>query len=144
MKTTTSNLPYQHVEQQYRKLLFAYLHYDGDAPKAMEKCSELLLEVRESDSLSPAFKKDFESLFKDQVSKLYETHENWAKGLRFKFDALFEDDSKRRTTAMEWWNKLDDSEKFSYKEKYGDPYRQVRTFTGREIEAIHNKLMATE
>lgn len=76
-------------ETLYRRLFFAYLHYDGDSAKAWEKSSELLKEVRENKNLSTEFKKDFEYLFKDQASKLYETHENWAKGLKMKFDNLF-------------------------------------------------------
>ena len=77
-------------ETLYRRLLFAYLHYDGDSPKALEKSSELLKEVREHKTLSSEYKKSFEGLFKDQASKLYEIHQNRAKGLKMKFDDLFE------------------------------------------------------
>jgi hypothetical protein len=77
-------------ETLYRRLLFAYLHYDGDSTKALKRSSELLNEVREHKTLSSEYKKQFENLFKDQASKLYETHENWAKGLKLQFDGLFE------------------------------------------------------
>lgn len=76
-------------EELYRRLLFANLHYDGDAPKALQRCSELLSEVRQS-NLGEDFKYKFEGLFKDQASKLYETHFNWGHGLKTRFDALFE------------------------------------------------------
>lgn len=75
-------------EELYERLLWANLHYDGDGPKALERCSDLLKEVRQSD-LKEDFKQAFESLFKDQASKLYETHFNWARGLKMRFDNLF-------------------------------------------------------
>ena len=76
---------YTKEEMLYRRLFFANQHYNGSSADAMEKNVELLHEVMDSD-LQEDFKLYFEALWKDQVSKLYETHENWAKGLRMRFD----------------------------------------------------------
>jgi hypothetical protein len=76
---------YTKEEELYRRLFFANLHYNGNSTDAMDRCTKLLDEVMSSE-LSEDFKLHFEGLWKDQASKLYETHENWAKGLRMKFD----------------------------------------------------------
>ncbi len=80
---------YTKEELLYRRLLFANLHYNGNGPDAMKRCTELLDEVLKSD-LGEDFKKELTNLFKDQASKLYETHENWAKGLKTQFDSALE------------------------------------------------------
>lgn len=74
-------------EKLYRNLLFAYLHYDGDHIKAMDKCVALHTEVMNSD-LDDDFKKYFQGLWKDQVSKLYEIHQNYASGLLKRFEMV--------------------------------------------------------
>ena len=84
-----SGRTYTKEETLHRRLLFANLHYNGSQADAMKRCSEQLKEVLSSD-FGDDFKKEFTGLFKDQASKLYETHENWARGLKMQFDALFE------------------------------------------------------
>jgi len=79
---------YTKEEALHRRLLFANLHYNGSPTDAMNRCSEQLKEILSSE-LGDDFKKEFTALFKDQASKLYETHENWAKGLKIQFDSLF-------------------------------------------------------
>lgn len=76
---------YTKEEELYRRLFFANQHYNGSSTDAMDRNAKLLNEVMTSD-LQEDFKLHFEALWKDQASKLYETHENWAKGLRMKFD----------------------------------------------------------
>ncbi len=76
---------YTNEEKLHRRLLFSNLHYNGSQNDAMKKCCEHLKEVLES-NLSDDFKTDFKATFKDQASKLYETHENWARSLKSQYD----------------------------------------------------------
>ena len=86
---------YTKEEELYRRLFFANQHYNGSSTDAMDRNAKLLNEVMTSD-LQEDFKLHFEKLWKDQASKLYETHENWAKGLRMKFERALEE--KEATT----------------------------------------------
>jgi len=79
------NREYTKEELLYRRLFYAYLHYDGSSTEAFKRCEELLKEVMESD-LQNDFKEHFKSLWKDQTSKLYETHQNYFEGLKRKFE----------------------------------------------------------
>ena len=76
---------YTKEESFYRRLLYAYLHYDGDSSKAFAECEKLLKEVMESD-LQNDFKEHFKNLWEDQVSKLHDSHKNYYEGLKRKFE----------------------------------------------------------
>lgn len=76
---------YTKEELLFRRLFYAYLHYDGDSSKSFAKCKELLDEVMESD-LQNDFKEHFKSLWMDQTSKLYEMHKNYFEALKMKFE----------------------------------------------------------
>ena len=84
---------YTKEEELYRRLFFANQHYNGNSTDAMERNRKLLKEVMASD-LQEDFKLHFKSLWEDQASKLFETHENWAKGLRNMFDRALEECNK--------------------------------------------------
>lgn len=80
---------YTKEEALYRRLFFTNLHYDGDSAKAFKRCEELFKEVMESD-LQNDFKEHFKSLWMDQTSKLYETHQNYFIGIKEMFDRVIQ------------------------------------------------------
>lgn len=84
---------YTKEEALYRRLFFANQHYNGKSTDAMDRNANLLNEVMTSD-LQEDFKLHFESLWKDQASKLYDTHFNYYKGLKMKFDLALEGKNK--------------------------------------------------
>ena len=86
------NLEYYKKDREslFTRLLWANLHYDGDSSKAMDRCAKLLDEVLNDTELSDLYKKTFLDLWKDQASKLYESHGNYEKGLKMKFDMSLE------------------------------------------------------
>jgi hypothetical protein len=81
---------YTKEEAFYRRLFFVSLHYNGKEIDAMDRCSKLLNEVMTSD-LQEDFKLHFKSMWKDQVSKLYDIHFYYYKRLKMKFDLALEE-----------------------------------------------------
>lgn len=89
---------YTKEEELYRRLFFSNQHYNGKSTDAMDRNAKLLNEVMISD-LQEDFKLHFESLWKDQASKLYDTHFNYYKGLKMKFDLALEGKNKALTES---------------------------------------------
>ena len=79
------------LETLYRRLMFAYNHYDGELEPSLKKNTELLLEMRAlrmSGEMAEDFCEDFEALWFDQCSKWRDMHENYYLGATYRLREL--------------------------------------------------------